>query len=37
MYSIIAVQFLLSGGMTQSIVACAATGTGRAENTIPLS
>jgi hypothetical protein len=36
LYSIIAMQLLLSGGMTHSIVACAAIGTERVENTIPL-
>jgi hypothetical protein len=30
------VQLLVSGGITNSIVVCAAIGTGRAENTIPL-
>jgi hypothetical protein len=30
------VQLLLGGGMTYSIVVCAAIGTGRAENNIPL-
>jgi hypothetical protein len=36
LYSIIAVQLLLSGGMTDSIVACAAIGTDNAEITIHL-